>query len=164
MTENIRRHFTATGYVANETSILLHWHNKLRLWLPPGGHIEENEDPVQAMIREAKEETGLDVTVLPSGGPGPFHFNDPAQVQPPVTILVEDIDDPVDGFHQHIDMIYFTTLADPDQQPLPGWQWFTREQLESGDGLLSPDGDLVPPPPDVLEVGVLAIDAVSLHD
>ena len=103
MTETIRRHFTATGYVANQTSVLLHWHRKLKLWLPPGGHIEENEDPVQAVIREAKEETGLDVVILPSGGPGPFDFDEPGQVQSPVTILIEDIDDPVDGFHHHLD-------------------------------------------------------------
>ena len=163
MAKLIRRHFTATGYVANKTSVLLHWHRKLKLWLPPGGHIEENEDPVQAVIREAKEETGLDVVVLPSGGPGPFPFDEPGQITPPVTILIEDIDDPVDGFHHHIDMIYFLAISDPGQEPLPGWQWFTREQLNSGDDLMSPDGDLVPPPPDVLEVGVLAIDAVNNH-
>lgn len=35
-------------------------------WLAlPGGHIEANEDPLAAAIREVKEETGI--TVLPSG-------------------------------------------------------------------------------------------------
>ena len=39
------RHFTATGYVVIDNSILLHFHPKVKMWLPPGGHIELNEDP-----------------------------------------------------------------------------------------------------------------------
>ena len=42
------RHFTATGFVVHEGATLLHWHPKVKMWLPPGGHIEPNEDPVQA--------------------------------------------------------------------------------------------------------------------
>ena len=70
MAKLIRRHFTATGYVANKTSVLLHWHRKLKLWLPPGGHIEENEDPVQTY--EAR------VEVLKSRGMLPLNFDRPA--------------------------------------------------------------------------------------
>ena len=39
------RHFTATGFVVDSGRLLLHWHPKVKAWLPPGGHIEENEDP-----------------------------------------------------------------------------------------------------------------------
>ncbi len=53
------RHFTATGFVVHDDSIALHWHPKVKAWLPPGGHIEPNEDPVQAVLREIEEETGL---------------------------------------------------------------------------------------------------------
>ena len=53
----LKRHFTASGYVVFESKILLHWHKKVKAYLPPGGHIEENEDPVQAVLREIKEET-----------------------------------------------------------------------------------------------------------
>ena len=52
------RHFTATGFVVDSNAILLHWHPKVLAWLPPGGHIENNEDPVEAILREVLEETG----------------------------------------------------------------------------------------------------------
>ncbi len=37
------KHFTATTYIvhANQPITLLHYHRKLRTWLPPGGHLEK---------------------------------------------------------------------------------------------------------------------------
>ena len=55
------RHFTATGFVCFEGLVALHWHSKVKAWLPPGGHIMNNEDPEQAVIREIKEE--LDIII-----------------------------------------------------------------------------------------------------
>lgn len=153
----LRRHFTATGYIAGPDAILLHWHGKLKMWLPPGGHIESDEDPVQAVLREAREETGIDVRLLTAARS--FKFTVPRQLPPPVTILVEDIDDPVDGFHQHIDSIYFLAAV-PDAPDIPeGWRWVTRDELTRGISITSPTGNAVPPPEDVREMGVLAIDA-----
>ena len=33
-------------------------------WCPPGGIIDEGETPEEAVVRETKEETGLDVSVV----------------------------------------------------------------------------------------------------
>jgi 8-oxo-dGTP pyrophosphatase MutT (NUDIX family) len=41
------------------------WHPRLECWLPAGGHVEENETAAQCGIREALEETGLDITLVP---------------------------------------------------------------------------------------------------
>ena len=51
--EAFERHFTATAYVVSGEKTLLIWHIGLRMWLPPGGHCEPNEDPVEAAVREA---------------------------------------------------------------------------------------------------------------
>jgi 8-oxo-dGTP pyrophosphatase MutT (NUDIX family) len=41
------------------------WHPRLDCWLPSGGHVENTENTEEAAIREAREETGLDVQLLP---------------------------------------------------------------------------------------------------
>ena len=55
---------TVAGYIIDEDRVLLIEHKKLGLWLPVGGHIDPNETPDQAMVREAKEEVGLDIKLL----------------------------------------------------------------------------------------------------
>ncbi|HEX7042396.1 MAG TPA: NUDIX domain-containing protein [Patescibacteria group bacterium] len=47
---------------SNPKKILLLHHKKAGVWLQPGGHIEHNENPIEAIIRETKEETGLDIS------------------------------------------------------------------------------------------------------
>jgi ADP-ribose pyrophosphatase YjhB (NUDIX family) len=62
--------FTASALIIAdeaEPKVLLMKHPKLGLWLPPGGHVEWNEDPHQAVLRETKEEVGIDLApYLPS--------------------------------------------------------------------------------------------------
>ena len=42
------RDFTVATFVVHEGKVLLLWHRKLGMWLPPGGHIEPNELPDEA--------------------------------------------------------------------------------------------------------------------
>ncbi len=53
--------FTVSAFIIHPTEkkICLHYHKKLHKWLQPGGHIELNEDPLQALMHEIEEETGL---------------------------------------------------------------------------------------------------------
>ena len=142
------RHFTATGFVVQDGATLLHWHPKLGMWLPPGGHVEENEDPVQAVLREVEEETGIRAEVVPTGDFEDDHAY-PVQVPPPLTILVEDIDDPVDGFHQHIDFIYVCRPTAPVTSLPDGWVWVSEEELAAGTPLSRPGASPEPPADDV---------------
>ncbi len=48
--------------------ILLVDHKKAELWLPPGGHVEVDEHPMETVKREAKEELQLEAK---------FVFNNP---------------------------------------------------------------------------------------
>jgi len=47
-----------------QSSILLVDHIKAQLWLPSGGHVEQDEDPVQTVRREAKEELRKEAVFL----------------------------------------------------------------------------------------------------
>ena len=125
-----QRHFTVTAFVSRNGATLLHWHRKVGLWLPPGGHIEAGEDPVEAALREVMEETGMAIEIAPTAAP--FGYGDPPQLPAPATIMVE----PIRAFggeraHQHIDLIYFTRPLESDAgEPPAGWRWISRDQLE----------------------------------
>ena len=66
--------FTVAIFVVRDGRILLVHHRKLNKWLPLGGHVELEEDPEQAALREAREESGFEVELLggrpPTTGPG----------------------------------------------------------------------------------------------
>lgn len=56
-------HLTGSAWIVDETfshALLLH-HGKLNKWLQPGGHIEDDADLLAAALREAWEETGVNV-------------------------------------------------------------------------------------------------------
>lgn len=151
------RHFTVSAFVSLNGRTLLHWHAKNQMWLPPGGHVDPNEDPIEAVHREVLEETGLTVAILPSAPP--FDYAQPPQLPAPVTIMLEDIaDHPVDGPHQHIDSIYFTRPHPAEQEVLEGWIWVSAEALRANTPLAAGEGaPAVEIPEDVRVLGLAAI-------
>ncbi len=157
------RHFTATGFVVHRDRLALHWHAKVKAWLPPGGHINENEDPVQAVKREIKEETGITVELIPKETIS-FDFNYPTHLTPPFTIMIEDIDDPVQGYHQHIDMIYMCKPIGEEIKLKEGWLWVTKAQISRGDPLTNPEDVKTPPPKDVRILAAHAFKTIDNRD
>ena len=47
--------FTVGVFVVHKNKVLLRKHDKYHLWLDVGGHVELNEDPTEAAVREVKE-------------------------------------------------------------------------------------------------------------
>ena len=166
----MRRHFTVTGFVSWHGHTLLHWHRKNQMWLPPGGHVEPDEDPWQAVLREVTEETGLAVSVLPTTPVFPYDI--PVQLPAPATIMVEEIPEtPMEPAHQHLDLIYFTrptaaggagSLPDPSQA---GWRWVPAAMLQANEPLAaSPETAPVPIPEDVRVLGLAAIQRAAQEE
>lgn len=56
--------FTVEVFIVHKNKLLLRMHDKYKIWLSIGGHIELNEDPNEAAIREVKEEVGLDIDLV----------------------------------------------------------------------------------------------------
>ena len=64
------------------------WHPRLECWRPAGGHVERTETAAHCGIREALEETGLDVTFVPGpAAPVPARF--PHQLEPAPWLVAE---------------------------------------------------------------------------
>ena len=57
-------HYTASVFVLKESKVLMLKQTRSNFWLLPGGHIEDGELPHEAVIREVKEETNLDIEIL----------------------------------------------------------------------------------------------------
>jgi 8-oxo-dGTP pyrophosphatase MutT (NUDIX family) len=58
-------HFTASCFIVDGAGrLLLHHHRRLDRWLQMGGHIEPDESPHDAALREGAEESGLDDLAL----------------------------------------------------------------------------------------------------
>lgn len=121
-TKSPTRDFCVAVFVVDEDRVLLHWHRKLGRWLPPGGHIEPNELPDEAAVREAWEETGVRIMlhgeqIVTVDVPG-----EPRQLCRPAGIQLASI---TTG-HEHIDLIYFATGTPVPTQE--GTGWFGRDE------------------------------------
>lgn len=98
--------FTVAIFVVHDGRILIIHHRKLDAWLPLGGHIELDEDPEQAALREAREESGLEVELMgerpPTTGPGTRALIAPRFLD------IHRITDT----HEHVGLIYWAKPRD----------------------------------------------------
>ena len=149
---------TVSGFVVHDGRVALHWHRKLQMWLPAGGHIEEGEDPVQAVLREVSEEFGVEAEIV-SLTPRVEYDGGPAQIIPPYVIL----DCWPEPGHGHVDHVYILRCLagypgechDPEN-PI---HWLNDEALARG--YADQDGEARAFAPDVQALGVEAIRLVD---
>lgn len=130
--------FTVEAFIVYKNKVLLRRHEKYDIWLSVGGHIELDEDPVQALIREVKEEVGLDITLVggkKGEGDGSKENRGYKDVLPPKHMGRHHVND----IHEHITLVYFGTsntdkILDPiDNKEKAETCWVSREELEKMD-------------------------------
>jgi 8-oxo-dGTP pyrophosphatase MutT (NUDIX family) len=128
--------FTVAIFVVHDSQVLVIHHRALGKWLPLGGHIELDEEPETAALREAREESGLEVELLgerpPTTAPGSR-----ALIAPRFLDLHR-----ISDTHEHIGMIYWARpkngsvrLAAAEHHAI---RWCSSQQLD----------ELQPPMPD----------------
>ena len=152
------RHFVATVYVVSDGAVALHEHDKLEMWLPAGGHIDRDELPHEAALRETREELGLEVELV--APEEEIESETVRSIPQPQHFLLEDINVDQQGQvgHQHIDFIFYGAAESrnidpgPGEQPAEDWGWFTSDALGTNEDRF---------PADVIEVGQRAIEAVD---
>jgi len=94
----------ASGVLIRDGKVLMIRHRRLGIYLYPGGHVENNETPLEAVTREFEEETGL--RVEPIGPTRGIHKDENSVERPlPLAILEETVRYP-DEVHIHFDLVY----------------------------------------------------------
>ena len=137
---NEKMDYTVCVYIVHRRNILLHEHKKLHIWLPPGGHIELDEDPNQAAIREAKEETGLDIELVGEAREYPGSPYGSRDLIPPRFLNKHFYD--TTHTHEHVNLAFFARARSADaKHEIDGMEirWFSREELADPQYAIVPD-------------------------
>lgn len=129
------RQMTATIYILEKGRVLLIYHKKLKKWLPPGGHLEPNELPSEGAIREAKEETGLEVEIIPQENIWIEKRWNGRSFERPYLCLLEYIPQHhLQPAHEHVDLIYIGKPVGgklkQNHEETEGLRWFSLTDLE----------------------------------
>lgn len=133
------RQVTASAVIVTQElprRVLLVHHKKFNKWIQPGGHVERNETPFEGAIREAKEETGVDISEFLQPG---IKVDEYAYLLPsPAWVMEQRIapfgDQPL---HYHIDHMYLVEVpyqeVQHDDNESHNIGWFTWEEVQELD-------------------------------
>jgi 8-oxo-dGTP diphosphatase len=127
---DIPLHYVVNFVILKEDKILLEYDSKIG-WKLPGGHVEENEAPHEAVLREALEELNIKVDFLSRPL---FHLSDDVHSLPvPFEAFIHkvDKDTKLESPHANMGLVYTVTTHD-ELTAIEGQEvkWFTQEEIE----------------------------------
>ena len=127
--------FTVEVFIVYKNKVLLRKHDKYKLWMSVGGHIELDEDPIVAAIREVKEEVGLDIVLYNKNDLTKLNDSVSTELIPPIFINRHYLNQ--DQKHEHVTLVYFSkasndNLVFPDnKEKSEECKWFTIEEIDN---------------------------------
>lgn len=130
--------FTVSALIVHDGKVLVIHHKRYTdLWLLPGGHIELDETPIDALYREILEETGIHK--------GSLHL---VELKPTLPTSGHSVSLPIpfdinvhrtDGEHKHIDLCYIlasnTDKVQPAKNESHEWHWLNEFEIDDFDGI-----------------------------
>ncbi len=137
-----RRAFSVAVYARRGDRVLVIEHRRLMTWLPIGGELEAGETPLEAAIRELREETGLSASFPTVHGA--------LDGVPPGLIGYEEHQAGSKGLHMNF---VFVAEVATDAEVVPNeefgaFRWVNRAELEALESPLN-----------VRQFGYVALDA-----
>lgn len=123
--------FTVEVFIVYNNTVLLRKHDKYDLWLSVGGHIELDEDPNEAAIREVKEEVGLDIVLDDSLRKFTNNSENYTELIPPYFVNRHRIN----ASHEHVTLTYLARskgnmIVQPDgDERSKQCTWFTKQAI-----------------------------------
>ncbi|MFH1253715.1 MAG: NUDIX domain-containing protein [Candidatus Uhrbacteria bacterium] len=127
--------FCAETFIVYKNTVLLRKHDKLKIWLGVGGHIELNEDPNEAAVREVWEEVGLKVVLYCEENKQPtFSVKTKQSLIPPQYLNRH----PITESHEHIALVYFAKAETQQlnlstEEKSDDCRWFTKAEIIKND-------------------------------
>src|SRR5665213_2023226 len=122
--------FDADTFIVNGNAVLLRMHDKHKHWFPPGGHIELDEEPQEAAVREVKEEVGMDIELVNSSK-RIFEDGEKELIVPRFMNRHR-----INDTHEHISFVFFARsntreFFQGEKEISDGIRWFTKEDLDN---------------------------------
>jgi len=130
--KEVVQEFVSTVYVVDNDKALLTWNRKCSNWVPIGGHIDTNQLPCFSVIREAKEESNLDIELVS------LNKKSSDNIAQPVSLHLDHVKED----HKHINLTYFAKVKKESPECLKiddegkELRWFSKEDLEKDNTLL----------------------------
>jgi 8-oxo-dGTP pyrophosphatase MutT (NUDIX family) len=124
--------FTVEVFLVFNNKVLIRKHDKYDIFTGVGGHIEPDEDPVQAAIREVREETGLEITLIDYQQIS----HEPGDLIPPYAINRHRINDR----HEHVGFFYCGKVKSDKvvqivEERSDDISWLTKNEILQSDKL-----------------------------
>ncbi|MCB1107543.1 MAG: NUDIX domain-containing protein [Chlamydiia bacterium] len=128
----MKRHFTVSVYIIHGEKVLLLFHPKLQKWLPPGGHLEENESPPEGARREVLEETSLEISFVQQENLWVSRWNAHSFERPYMCLIAKMPEHKGEPAHEHLDLIYLATpIGNPTPTSSDPIRYFSLEEVNA---------------------------------
>ena len=130
---NLPVHFVVNFVVVKEGRILLEDDPKIG-WKLPGGHIEDFEDPIEAVERESLEELKTNIIFL--GHPLPSVSDDAHFIPAPFEMFVHKVagDMNLNAPHRNVGLVYLVGVrSEPLGNEGQKLKWFTKNEIEQSE-------------------------------